>query len=731
MTQITINDLTQLFNISTTEAQGIYKKYAISLKNQTKENLEKNLQTIKKLGVTTNSYISSIALSNFNIFLVDNALLEENLTYIVNRFKLIPINTRNFLTCKAHRLLSLNQDRLINRLNEVKTNLNINEYTLRNLLTQTISLTSATHIENLYKKTALLESLDVDYKNLKDLSILNNNINDIKYKTYIAKIVGVNNETFAKNAHISTNSIFARFMAWYNGEISSNNIFLPAFKFTELTGIDIPNLINTYPFDTYQASELEIIFKNKCPELYKKHIDCQKTYYDEFIKNGTKYHTVKNAITDVLLSFGFSDTEIYKLAKHNIQLFKLNPIKLEENLTKLNQDFRFSKENLYNLIINNINALTYDSNKFLEIYTILNNQNNLTYEQFKKYITYNKSADCLTKEFINNYTQALKEFCGFTLADCNALLKTSPSFAFTSPNRLLCKLKVLEMFGISKEDLNHRYAILTPGFRKLTRTLKMNKLCELNSNEDLILTAEKLPTSLLNQRFLYLYDNNLDLKLLYTKDDNDFEHLTGASKKSLHELYGNPEDTKSRIDELFKHTYPKLNKEIDRLHQIYDTIKEEDFSISIMQDDYTETNRNLLENTFRINNLNLSDKELSNINTLLDFGYTMDEILKKPNAIKLEPETMKIRLIISKQAGQSNDTFLSGGYKKREDKMYARLMGLKASFGKLNCLYLNEEQFNTCTGLKTDKLTILFPYTEDVHNSILQTSIKQQGENEQ
>lgn len=721
MSQITVNDLTQLLNLNKNEATSIYKKYAISLKKQTKEDFCFKLNLLKNIGVKSNSFISSIALSNFNIFLVDNKLFEQNLTYIVNRFNLLPIVTKNFLTCKAHRLLSLDHENLIKRLNEVKETLDISEYTLRKLLAQTISLTSTNRINELYEKIKLLNDLSVDYKTLSDLSILNNNIAAMKSKIYIGKIAGINDEVLATNAHISINSIYARFMAWYNGEISSKDIFTNACSFEEKTGLSLSELMLNYPFGPYQQKELELIFKTKCPDLYKQRQESLIKFYDELIAGGTKPFTIRNLITDVLANIGFSDLEINALTKNKPELFKLNPVLLEMNLNTLKDDFSFSKEELYYLICNNLTTLCFNTDKYQELYNLLNEQNKITYAQFKKYLLYNKNADELNQDFINKYTTILNNICGFTAADCSALLKTSPAYCFTTPNRLLCKLKVLELFGISKSDLNYRYEILTPGFRKLARSLKVNALCTPNDSEQFINSGQKLPVFLLNTRFLYLVDNNLDLSLIYTPTDVEFEELTGASKGTLYSLYNNSDENNARIDEIFSKTYPSLDREINALNQIYDTIKEENFTASIENENYIQENAQLIEKVFKLNSLGYSIDEQENIETLLTFGYSLDEITQKPNALKLENQTLRVRLALAELSNQSHESFLSGGYKKREDKIFARFMGLKASLGNFDSIYLNEEQFSKCTGLKTDKLAIIFPYTEETPTRILKS----------
>ena len=101
-------------------------------------------------------------------------------------------------------------------------------------------------------------------------------------------------------------------------------------------------------------------------------------------------------------------------------------------------------------------------------------------------------------------------------------------------------------------------------------------------------------------------------------------------------------------------------------------------------------------------------------------GVDPNFLEEKTALLKLDNNTLKIRLVLAKMAGVDLNRFISGGYLSREDKVFARLMGLKASFRDLQSVYQPETSFKNNTFLDTPKLMEFFPYTSEIAKTLLE-----------
>ena len=174
----------------------------------------------------------------------------------------------------------------------------------------------------------------------------------------------------------------------------------------------------------------------------------------------------------------------------------------------------------------------------------------------------------------------------------------------------------------------------------------------------------------------------------------------------------------------FKSRFPQEAQLLEDLTTFYNNIKEE----TLLQTQVSPENLDLIKKENAIydykkqlltHNPSSKEKLRTNINTLLNLGFLVDEIKANSNALLVEPKSLVIRATLAKKMRITNQEFLTSGYRKQEDKVYARLCGLRASLRDFSSVYSNEKTFALNSSLSTPMLTTLFPYTEKIELQIL------------
>jgi len=102
---------------------------------------------------------------------------------------------------------------------------------------------------------------------------------------------------------------------------------------------------------------------------------------------------------------------------------------------------------------------------------------------------------------------------------------------------------------------------------------------------------------------------------------------------------------------------------------------------------------------------------------LESLGINKLDIINNPQIISINPDDVRVRYIINALAGLSRDKFLSGNFKQRASKSYARLEYMRQAFPTMKAypyVYANEKDFSTKVKTSSENLMSRFVLTPDV-----------------
>ncbi len=105
---------------------------------------------------------------------------------------------------------------------------------------------------------------------------------------------------------------------------------------------------------------------------------------------------------------------------------------------------------------------------------------------------------------------------------------------------------------------------------------------------------------------------------------------------------------------------------------------------------------------------NLAEK----ISKIFELGISRNELLSAPKVLTMNADQMKIRYMLTKINGCTTRNFLLRDFMCNEERVYARMQGLKLVGKSKSNLYISEPKFNKNTKLNTEDLIAQYPFTQ-------------------
>lgn len=724
MNQITPIDLSTELNLSTVEAEQIYNNYKKFIDQTSQENFLKITKLLRSKFNLTQDYLTEIALSNFKTFLMDPASLDEGLSFFQKRLDLIPIKTRSVLMQKAHRILSLPTSELEKRINTIKEENQLNDYMLRQIITQTSLLKSNFYSFDIKLRFDILKEFGISSYDLKNAYILSHNTKNLIQKLKIATLANQDIKEYCNSYFSTTGSptamSYARYMAIESGNADIKNIFCSAQEFMQQTGFSSADLISMFPFNGEKQIELDCIFASNYPQIDKQIENIKRELYAKKIKN-RDYS--RQELYDLLELINISAEDFENVITVCPELLEADLTELKSTINFLFSSFNLTTEDVLFIIKKEPQNLLISSDRYNELSNFLYKKIGIKKRDLGKLLAKNNLQNNFEPEFLENYINSLKTICNFTNQDLSNLVATSGAFGYATPNRLYCKLKLFENYGFTKEDFNNNFDVLTQKFRNLKAKFMLLRL-EGYSEKELLSNKHfyKIPISILYPRFAH--QKQVQTKTTIFATDGYYNGLYNTSTKELQNKFPYSREKLDEIANAYKEKFPQDAKRLEYLGELYEQVKEESITrldppqIAIDKIKKAEEILNY-KNELDSSTHTSPDKMRENLNNLLSLGYLVEEIKANPNALLVEPTSLVVRATLAKKMGISHLEFLTSGYRKQEDKVYARLCGLRASLRDYQLVYSNEKTFEKETSLSTTTLTSLFPYSEKTTMQIL------------
>jgi len=113
------------------------------------------------------------------------------------------------------------------------------------------------------------------------------------------------------------------------------------------------------------------------------------------------------------------------------------------------------------------------------------------------------------------------------------------------------------------------------------------------------------------------------------------------------------------------------------------------------------------------------------IKKVYELGIDKDILFENPKILTLNAQQTKIRYMLAMISGVTSlSNFLSRDFMCNEQKIFARIQGIKKVGRSMSNLYLSEAKFNKYTGLHSEDLMQTYPLTKDIMLQIQEEFLK-------
>lgn len=778
MTHITEKDLQSAFNLSTSEAKELANAKSFILYTYT-EILVDNIKLLNSYGIGQDE-LRIIAL-NLNKFLYFNPTRNKHhLDFITNKYNL---SKEELLSYILHNDSNFEEDnkKLADRISSFQTSLNLTDNTIRNLLIHTKNLGNINYQTNATKKILTLRAFGIEPNNLTSFGICDNSLDKFVLKLKLAKLNNQNLELFASASYmLGTDKIIARMKAYEMGILKDATVYSSENLIREKSGYSSQELMNMFPLTQEELEKIEEKFNLTYPAIASQLAKIENSQLS--ISSATE-ETIKETITNsnsnddnakltaLLLSklYNITDEEFAKILGFYPHILTKSTNQLLLNIENITQKYDASEETIRKILINNPAAIANSYHETNNLYKYLKDVYNISPREFRNVLINGWSFFKYSFDNMHAYDESLKQICGFNQNDVAHFVLDTATTCTIDPYATNAKLKLLNMFGISIDDLINMYGqkdynILGNNIHKIASRLKVAELASVSSKE-LISKHHRLSKEALTRRLIYKDKFNNDINILLINDE--LEENYGINDEILKQKFANYSPTE--LDYYVYYKYALLNPEKhNQIEQLILELNNSPLSISPTINRNTEykaiktAKENIVLNNFvggdselgeKAKKLKryfkLSDEEiislfesspklkeqatgslLMNFATLTNIGLTPSEIILKPQVLSHEPNALKIKAAISALSGSNPKTFISTNYKYKLDKVFARYCYINGLHYKGNITYATEEKFQKEIGFDTELLTKMYPLTETNINNLLHYFEEQKNKKE-
>ena len=596
-------------------------------------------------------------------------------------------------------------------LNDLECNAGLSPKEVRAALLYSSLATQEMPIEEFKQSLNLALSFGMDRKSMAlSMSFFNNPPSNIASLLQLATINGINPQEYFKNKYfkVPVQIAYARTVAAKRGEIPSNAIYLGRREFSSVSPIADAFLLTKYPFDEIASSEIEAQATAINPMLVVATENSGPTPEEQFLFN----------------------TDVTRLSVNppSFANKRKNQIAFETYFNIKNAEFEKMAERLPLIATRDTNVIKFNANALMPYFEPY---------QLQKLARVEPIIFCDTTGTIKNTYQFFSTELGAGLDEYLGMLKNNPTIVQASIEDLdhvktvlmndlrlprdtarsvlmvspfyrdiniplyENKFQILEAFGLDRQNLGANANIIANSPQSIETKLKLAVMTRVNPSTFLKGYYMSSPARIYSR--LKAMANNEHDEISPYLSSVKFWRTDKQSALSLDEQtqkkYPLDETALLEINKKFAQMYPSIARKLQLLQANYS--QQETFSALATQD--LSLYRSLQARLQRIAGVSesqfatfiknfgelsqpQSQRILLNFYTLTRFGIDVDQIIESPKALKVEPEKLRFRLMLSRLAGYSDKQFLKRNFSYSEAKVFAKMV-LASSTSK-PCMYL-------------------------------------------